>query len=122
MVAEKFIDSHVPLITIMPKDLKQAMLIPIIKKIILDPEIFNHFRPISNLPFISKIIQKVVASRLNSHMVSNGLHELMQSSYKEFHSTETALTCVLDDLLRAIDDRKNGLYYLCWISVLGLIL
>ena len=91
----------------MPKNLKEAVLTPLIKKLILDPEIFNNFRPISNLPFISKIIEKVVASRLNSHMISNDLHELMQSSYKKFQSTETALTCVLDDFLCALDDKRN---------------
>ena len=106
----------VPLITVivnmslssatMPHDLKIAMLTPLIKKIILDPEILNNFRPVSNLPFISKIIEKVVASQLNNHMTLNKLHEPLQSSYKKFHSTETTLTCVLDDFLGAIDDKK----------------
>ena len=92
------------------------MLVPLIKKIVLDPEILNSFRPISNLPFISKIIEKVVASRMNQHMLSNNLHEIMQSSYKEFHSTETALTCVLDDLLCAIDDKKSALLLMLDLS------
>ena len=90
----------------MPSELKKAILIPIIKKLMLDPEILNNFRPISNLPFISKVIEKVVASRVNDHLARNGLHDLMQSSYKKFHSTETALNNVLDDFLGAID-KKN---------------
>ena len=75
--------------------------------ICLDPEILNNFRPISNLTFISKLIEKIVAKRLNKHMVQNNLHEIMQSSYKQHHSTETALTCVQDDLLRAIDEKQS---------------
>ena len=84
-------ESIIPLITVivnmslstatMPRDLKVAMLIPLIKNIVLNPDILNNFRPISNLPFISKIIEKVIASRLNPHMNSNNLHEVMQSSY-----------------------------------------
>ena len=40
-------------------------------------------------------------------MTNNNLYEELQSSYRKFHSTETALTCVHDDILRAIDDNKS---------------
>ena len=93
----------------MPDDYKNAVLIPLLKKISLDQEIFNNFRPISNLVYISKLIEKVIASRLHSHMTNNNLYEELQSSYRKFHSTETALTCVHDDILRAIDDNKSVL-------------
>ena len=75
------------------------------KQISLDQEIFNNFRPISNLVYISKLIEKVIASRLHCHTTNNNLYEELQSSYRKFHSTETALTCV-HDILRAIDDNK----------------
>ena len=100
----------------MPDNLKEAILKPLIKKICLDPEIFNNFRPISNLTFISKLIEKIVAKRLNVHMVTNNLHEIMQSSYKQHHSTETALTCVQDDFLRAIDNKKSVLLLMLDLS------
>ena len=116
-IVKKCLDALVPVITMainlslaageMPEDLKEVILIPLIKKICLDPEIMNKFRPISNLTFISKLIEKMVAKRLHQHMVKNDLHEIMQSSYKQHHSTETALTCVQDDFLRAIDDKKS---------------
>ena len=51
----------------MPDDYKNAVLIPLLKKISLDQEIFNNFRPISNLVYISKLIEKVIASRLQSY-------------------------------------------------------
>ena len=49
-------------------------------------------------------------------MVTNDLHEIMQSSYKQFHSTETALTTVLDDFLLAVDDRKSVLVLMLDLS------
>ena len=39
-------------------------------------------------------------------MTTNGLHECLQSSYKKYHSTETALTCMHDDILRAVDEKQ----------------
>ena len=100
----------------MPRDLKRALLMPMLKKVIDDPETFSNFRPISNLPFLSKLIEKVVADQLISHMTSNNLLEVLQSSYKKYHSTETALTCVLDDIIRGIDDKKCALLLLLDLS------
>ena len=90
----------------MPSNLKEAILIPLIKKACLDPEIFNHFRPISNLTYLSKLIEKVVATRLFDHITTNGLHECLESSYRKYHSIETALTCIHDDILRAVDEKQ----------------
>ena len=97
-------------------NLKEAILIPLIKKASLDPEIFKHFRPISNLTYLSKLIERVVATRLNDHMISNDLHECLQSSYKKYHSTETALTCIYDDILRAVDEKQCAILLLLDLS------
>ena len=83
----------------MPSNLKEAILIPLIKKACLDPERFNHFRPISNLTYLSKLIENVVATRQFDHMTTNGLHACLQSSYKKYRSTETDPTCIYDDIL-----------------------
>jgi len=53
-----------------------------------------NFRPISTLMFVSKLTEKVVASQLFDHVDGNFLDETMQSAYKQFHSTETALVSV----------------------------
>ena len=90
----------------MSSNLKEAILIPLIKKAYLDPEIFNHFRPISNFTYLSKLIEKVVATRLFDHMATNGLHECLQSSYKKYHITEKALTYIQDDIFRAVNEKQ----------------
>ena len=75
----------------MPVQFKQTMVRPKLKKDSLDSETFQNFRPISNLKFISKIIEKAVSSQLIDHLKINDLEDLFQSAYKKFHSTETAL-------------------------------
>ena len=52
----------------------------------------------SNLPFVSKILEKVVDTRIEHHVVSNCLHEPLQYAYRKFHSSETALLKVNNDI------------------------
>ena len=77
-----------------PDCFKLALLNPLLKKPTLDVEVLSNFRPISNLMFMSKLTENVVASQLVNHISSNGLDEILQSAYKQFHSTETALVKV----------------------------
>ncbi len=86
----------------MPNSLKLAYVIPLVKKIILE-WILKDYRPVSNLAFLGKLIGKVSAITLVDHLVGNGLCEKMQSSYRELHSTETALMQVSNDILCALD-------------------
>ena len=86
-----------------PRDFKCARIRPLLKKPGLDPDTLKHNRPVSNLPFISKILEKVVDSRLERHLVTNSLHEVSQSAYRKFHSTETALLKVQNDILQSLD-------------------
>lgn len=72
---------------------KVALLNPklnLIKKPLLDVEEFANFRLFSNLMFMSKLTEKVVASQAIDYVSSNGLDEIFESAYKQFHSTETA--------------------------------
>ncbi|XP_077985142.1 uncharacterized protein LOC144439783 [Glandiceps talaboti] len=89
-----------------PDKLKTAIVKPLLKKQNLDPEIMKNYRPVSNLSFLSKTIEKVVATRINDHLHSNKLDETMQSAYKTHHSTETALLRVQNDILSALDNGK----------------
>ena len=53
---------------------------------------------------MSKATEKEVPSRLTDHLEENNLLEIFQPAYKKGHNTETALTQIHSDLLRAIDD------------------
>ena len=74
-----------------PSSLKSAIVKPLLKKNNLDPEIYKNYRPVSNLSFVSKVIEKVVAARILQHMKNNNILDVMQSAYKSSHSTESAL-------------------------------
>ena len=90
---------------LLPSALKNAVLTPLLKKPNLDHEVLSNFRPISNLKVILKVIEKVVAVRLQAYVDSYQLTEPLQSAYKSFHSCETALVRVQNDILLAIDNR-----------------
>lgn len=74
------------------------LLTPLLKKSALDPSVLSNFRPISKLPFLSKILEKVLM-QLISFMNNNLLYEKFQSGFYSLHSTKTALIKVSNDLL-----------------------
>ena len=95
---------------------KNALVTPLLKKRTLDENVLNNYRPVSNLAFISKITEKVVASRLNHHLMVNNLQEPFQSAYRMNHSTETAMLRVQNDIIRALGDNKVVLFVLIDLS------
>ena len=99
-----------------PDSYKTAIITPVLKKPSLDRNALKSYRPVSNLPFLSKVLERVVAKQLTQHMSENGLHEPTQSAYKAFHSTETALVKVHNDLLWAMDNQGVALLLLLDLS------
>ena len=94
-----------------------SFLTPLIKKIILDAEILKNYRPVSNLSFLSKLIERLVCVQLVNHLGKNGLYEVFQSAYREVHSTETTLLRVQNDILQAVDCRGGAILVLLDLSV-----
>jgi len=86
--------------------LKQSVISPLLKKATLDKDQLSNYRPISNLSLLSKIIERVVKSRLTHHLSSNNLFNPNQSAYCKHHSTETALLYIHDYLINAIGSQK----------------
>jgi len=96
--------------------LKHALVHPRIKKPALDPGAVSNYSLISNLSFISKLAERVVARRLTSHIVEFNLLPTRQSAYRPYHSTETAVLSVHNDLVYAIDNRHVSLLVLLDLS------
>ena len=71
--------------------MKAALVKPLIKIHTMDPNTLNNYRPILNLTFLSKVIEKTVAFNLNKYLINNDLNKSIQSAYKSGHSTKTAL-------------------------------
>ena len=88
---------------IMPDVLKHAVVKPLLKK--LDLELMNkNYRPVSNLSFLSKLIEAAVIKQYTAHLFRNGINDVHQSAYKKYHSTETLLTKVKNDILTKMDN------------------
>ena len=90
----------------LPSGLRRAIITPILKKASLDKNTLGNYRPVSNLPFVGKLIEKVVSAQVSDYISSNGLSDLYQSAYTKARSTETALACVQNDILRAINNQQ----------------
>ena len=87
---------------------KHAIVRPLLKKSSLDPNDPNSYRPIPNLSFVSKIVEKVVDARLTSHLRTHNLLPVFQSAYRPFHLTEATVICVFDYMLKAMDRGHIG--------------
>ena len=99
-----------------PTTLKHAKVVPVLKKPSLDKVLMKDYRPVSNLTYLSKILEEVVAKRLLDHMAHKNLHENLQSAYIPTHNTDTALLRVQNDFLQAIDKRQCGTFILLDLS------
>ncbi|XP_072023174.1 uncharacterized protein [Amphiura filiformis] len=92
-----------------PSKLREAVVCPVLKKSTLDKNVLNNYRPVSNIRYYSKIIEKIASVQLQNHLHSHGLQEEFQSAYRAQHSTETALLRVKTDIMTDMD-RGNAVF------------
>ena len=81
-----------------PDILKNALVTPIIKDENKNSDDYKNYRPVSNLKFLAKLLENVMYIQINEHIESQSLYPNFQSAYRKFHSCETALIQVVDDI------------------------
>ena len=96
---------------IFPSELKIARVIPLFKS--GDSTSFSNYRPVSVLPLISKILERLMYTRLLSFINKYNLLYKFQFGFREGHSPDLALIYLIDKISNALE---NGDY------VLGLFL
>ena len=101
---------------VVPYAFKVVQVSPKLKKACLDQNTLGNYRPISNLTFLSKVLERVVAARLVAYLDENKLLESNQSAYRKGHSTETALVRVQHDIENAIGGQQAALLVLLDLS------
>ena len=99
-----------------PSSLKKSIITPVIKKSTSDPNALKSYRPVANITFLSKMVEKAATSQVTDHVDSNGLGEENQSAYKRHHSTETALLRVKNDVMQSLDKGRAVLMVLLDMS------
>jgi hypothetical protein len=123
---QEFVDILLPLLTtlcnrslqegILPPTQKRSILIPVLKSDGLDQADPVNYRPIANVTFLSKTIEKVVAAQLVAYLEENKLLPPCQSGFRKHHSTETLLLRLLSDVYGAIDRAQITLLALFDVS------
>ena len=99
-----------------PEFLKTAMVKPLLKKSGLDQRELRNYRPVSNLSFLIKVMEKIVTSQIVEHMNTHELFHPYQSAYRSGHSTETALLKIKNDIELALDCSEGVLMVLLDLS------
>ena len=92
---------------LVPDSLKIAKIIPIFKA--KDKQLLTNYRPISLLPNISKILEKVVHKRIYTFLTSSNLLYKSQYGFRNNHSTNQAIAEFLSCVLKGFDDKKYTL-------------
>jgi len=72
----------------------------------MDCNNLNNNRTVSNLTFVSKVIERAVAFQLKTYLINNNLNESPESAHKSGHITETVLVLVKNDIMMSIDHGK----------------
>jgi len=88
---------------IVPSHVKKARVTPVPTSRATSYDDVSNYRPISQLPFISKVLERVVTNRIRPHLEEYHLFNKYQSAYRATHSIETALLRVHHDITSALD-------------------
>lgn len=86
---------------IVPESWKLAIISPLPK--VKNPESYSDMRPISILPILSKVFEKIIQQQLAHYVSDCGILPMNQSGFRPGYSCTTAMLSVTDDILKATD-------------------
>ena len=95
---------------------KTAIICPLLKSLSLEIQKSASYCPVSNLPFLSKVLEKCAMDRFNEHC---GLHSALpeyQSAYRQDHSCETLILKLVNDILWAMENQECMAVMACDLS------
>ena len=76
------------------------------------PATYGDLRPVSILPALSKVLERIIYNQLYEYVVNNGIINSLQSGFRKGHSTTTVLLNIVDDIFRSTDLGKATLLIL----------
>ncbi|KAF7235057.1 hypothetical protein EYD10_18093, partial [Varanus komodoensis] len=100
-----------------PAPLKEAIVRPVLKKASLDPEMATNYRPVANIPFLGKVLERVVTGQLQALLDETDYLDPFQSGFRPGYGTECASVALYDDLCREKDRGSASLLVLLDLSV-----
>lgn len=74
-----------------------------------EPNLVKNYRPISVLPVLSKLLERVVTARITDHFVSNNLLTEFQFGFRQKHTVENAIHKILTDIYSDFNNGEYGL-------------
>ncbi|KAF7250327.1 Microtubule-associated serine/threonine-protein kinase 4 [Varanus komodoensis] len=83
-----------------PAPIKEAVVRPVLKKASLDPEMAANYRLVANIPFLGKVLERVVAGQLQALLEETDYLDPFQSGFRSGYGTESALVALYNDLCR----------------------
>ena len=99
-----------------PVSLKHGTIKPIIKDKNGDRENFKNYRPVTNIPFMAKLIEKAANNQIVNYLEQNDMFPSHQSAYRKRHSCETAMLKIVDDIKVALSEKKMVMLVLLDLS------
>ena len=81
---------------------KLSTIVPLQKKVGSDTSLANYW-PVNNLPFLSKIVEKVILNQLQSHIDEHQLLTSRLCAYRLGYSTELVILKITNDVLHSMD-------------------
>ena len=70
---------------VFPQNFKHGLITPLLKKPTLDKEVLSNYRPVTNLSFLSKVLERLAAHQLDAHLASHEILPPTQSAYRPNH-------------------------------------